>query len=257
MKMKVVWKVSLHLCVLSMCLASVSAKETLKTEKDKTSYGIGVDVGTNFRRLGLDLQVDKVMQGLKDGYLDKKLDITEEELKRVMVDFQRNLQDKQARVTRELADTNRKKGEAFLEQNARREGVTVLPSGLQYRVLIEGHGPMPQDGDNVSCHYTGALIDGKVFDKTDWAANPRSFNIGQVIPGWAEALKLMKVGSKWEVTVPPQLAYGSRGVGRDIGPNEVLVFEIELLNIMPKESSSGEAGQSPSRAQQATPAIQP
>ncbi len=211
--------------------ASGEEAPSLKTRKEKTSYGIGVDLGRNFKRLRVDIDPDLMMRGFKDALTgdEGKLLLTEEELRIVMNAYQRELRQSAMRIAKQSADTNRKASEAVLAQNAKKEGVVTLPSGLQYRVLKAATGKTPADGDTVDCKYKGTLTDGTVFDGS--GDKPATFNIAGVIPGWKEALKLMPVGSKWQLFIPPQLAYGERGAGRDIGPNATLIFEVELLAI--------------------------
>jgi FKBP-type peptidyl-prolyl cis-trans isomerase FklB len=201
------------------------------TDKKKVSYGIGVDIGRNFKRLGLDLDLDVLTKGLKDANTGKKLDLSEDELRTIMSNYQNELKQKQIIALKTIGDANQKAGEAFLAENAKKEGVISLPSGLQYKILKKGDGKVPAAEDTVSCNYRGALLDGTVFDSSYPTGKPALFKAGGVIPGWQEALKLMPVGSKWQLFIPPQLAYGQRGAGRDIGPNATLIFEVELTGI--------------------------
>ena len=153
------------------------------------------------------------------------------ELQQVMADYQEEVEQKAEAKRKQLAAANLKAGQEFLAQNARRKGVVTLPSGLQYEILVEGAGPVPKAADAVRTHYKGMLIDGAVFDSSHDRGQPAVFQLDGVIKGWAEALQLMKVGSKWKLFVPPDLAYGERGAGRKIGPNAVLIFEVELLGV--------------------------
>jgi len=213
--------------------AQASAGETpvLKTPQDNTSYGIGVDVGRNFKKQGVEVDLDLMVKGIKDGLSGGKLLLPDKELRKIMNAFQGELRQKQAEATRIAAVENKKKGDAFLAENKTKAGVVSLPSGLQYTILKAGSGKTPTDADTVEVQYRGTLIDGTEFDSSE-AGQPATFKVkGGVIPGWTEALLLMPVGSKWQVFVPPQLAYGSRGAGRDIGPNETLIFEVELIAI--------------------------
>ncbi len=225
-------------CSLLIAMSSAAVAEALKNPRDKESYGIGVDVGTNFKRLGLDLNVEKVLQGFKDAYTGKKLALSEEELQATMVKFQNNLQQKQMEATKVLAEGNKRLGEAFLAENRGKEGIVALPNGLQYKIIKAGDGPKPGDQDTVECNYRATLIDGKEVDSSERIGKPAIFKLQTVIPGWREALKLMPVGSKWQVFVPPELAYGPRGAGREIGPNATLVFDLELLRIVPQETGA-------------------
>jgi FKBP-type peptidyl-prolyl cis-trans isomerase len=144
------------------------------------------------------------------------------------------LRKKQELLTQQASETNKKEGDAFLAANKTKEGIVTLPSGLQYKVLQDGTGPKPTTTDTVSVNYRGALLNGTEFDSSYKRGQPASFGVGQIIKGWTEALQLMSVGSKWQLFIPPDLAYGPRGAGRDIGPNATLVFEVELLSIQPK-----------------------
>jgi len=217
----------------ALMAAQVSAGETspLKTEKDKVSYGIGVDVARNLKRLGLDIDVDVLIEGLRDSLSGKKLLMSEEDLRAIMNAYQADLRQKQVLATRMTAEENRKEGNAFLAENKTREGVVTLPSGLQYKIVKAGDGKKPTEADTVECHYRGTLINGIEFDSSYSRGQPAAFKVTGVIPGWREALKLMSVGSKWQLFIPPELAYGSHGAGRTIGPNITLIFEVELLAI--------------------------
>jgi FKBP-type peptidyl-prolyl cis-trans isomerase FklB len=203
----------------------------LKTQKDKVSYGIGVDAARNFKRLGVDLDLDLLIQALKDVYSGGKLLMTEEDLRATMGAYMSELRDKQAAAMKKAADENKRAGDAFLAENKGKEGVVTLPSGLQYKILVAGDGKIPADTDKVECNYRGTLLDGTEFDSSYGKGQPATFAVAGVIPGWREALRLMPVGSKWQLFIPPELAYGQRGAGRDIGPNAALLFELELLAI--------------------------
>ena len=207
-----------------------------KSDKKSVSYGVGVDIGRNFKRLGLDLDLDVLAKGLKDAHAGKKLDISDDDLRSIMSNYQNELKQKQIVALKTIGDANQKAGEAFLAENAKKAGVVSLPSGLQYKILTKGEGKLPGAEDTVTCNYRGTLLDGTVFDSSYQTGKPAIFKVSGVIPGWQEAIKLMPVGSKWEITIPSQLAYGQRGAGRDIGPNSTLIFEVELL-----DAQAGEA----------------
>jgi len=228
--------------VLAMALhapqAGAGDAPALKTQKEKLSYAMGADMGKVLRLQEIDVDVDDLIQGLKDGLSGGKLLMTEQELMAIRNEAQSEMARKQAaqKPKRSLAqqkagEENKKAGEAFLAANRTKEGVATLPSGLQYRILKAGDGRKPTDADVVECHYRGTLIDGKEFDSSYTRGKPATFSVKGVIPGWTEALKLMPVGSKWQLFIPPQLAYGERGAGRKIGPNETIVFEVELLAV--------------------------
>jgi len=198
---------------------------------DKASYGIGSNIGRGMKQDGIDINVDALVEGLKDALSGKEPKYTEAQLREAFGIVQRQLQARQMEKAKTAGDKNKKEGEAFLAANKKKEGVKSTESGLQYVVLKSGKGPSPKATDSVKTHYHGTLINGKVFDSSVERGEPISFPVNGVIKGWTEALQLMKVGDKWRVFVPSELAYGERGAGADIGPNSVLVFEIELLGI--------------------------
>jgi FKBP-type peptidyl-prolyl cis-trans isomerase len=213
--------------------AQVSAGEppVLETQKDKISYGIGVDMSRNFKKQGIEFDADTLMRGFKDESSGGKLLMREEDIRATLNAYQNELMQKRAQAMRAAEEENKKIGEAFLAENKTKEGVVILPSGLQYKILKAGDGRKPTETDTVECHYRGALINGTEFDSSYNTGKPATFKVTGVIAGWTEALKLMPVGSKWKLFIPPQLAYGARGAGRDIGPNATLIFELELLAI--------------------------
>jgi len=225
---------SLNILAIFMLLDAVFAQEApvLKTQQDKINYGIGVGVARNFKSQGIEVDLDVVIRGMRDTLSGAPLLMTEEELAKTMNAFQQEVAVKLALVRKATAESNKKAGDAFLQENAKKEGVTVLPSGLQYKILKAGNGKTPSNADSVVCHYRGTFIDGKEFDSSYKRGEPLTIKVqGGVIPGWSEALKLMPVGSKWQVFIPSNLAYGEKGAGSQIGPNAPLIFEIELLSI--------------------------
>ena len=203
----------------------------LKTQKQKVSYSVGVDVAKRFAKMGMDLDLDVFIKGFKDGFSGNKTLMTDDEMHATMTAFQSDLMKKQSQGKQTAAEENKKTGEAFLAENKKKDGVVALPSGLQYKILKAGKGKKPTDADKVECHYRGTLIDGTEFDSSYRSGQPASFPVNGVIAGWTEALKLMPVGSKWQLFVPSQLAYKEHGAGADIGPNATLIFEVELLGI--------------------------
>ena len=212
-------------------------KPELTTPKQRVSYSIGANIGGNFKRQEIDVDVKALAAGVTDA-LAGKTALTEAEMRDVMMAFQREMQTKMEAREKALeeqhakaAPENLKKGEEFLAANAKKEGVKTTPSGLQYKVLKSGSGKTPKATDTVKTHYHGTLIDGTVFDSSVERGEPVSFPVNGVIPGWTEALQMMKEGDKWQLTVPSKLAYGERGAGDKIGPNTVLIFDVELIAI--------------------------
>ncbi len=204
-------------------------KKDSMSKKEKVSYSIGVDMARNIRRHGVEVDMDLVTKGLRDVLSGGKLLMTDDELRKTLNTFQAEIKLKQIQARRMAAEDNRKKGEAFLAENKKKEGVVTLPSGLQYKILKEGNGKKPTEADTVECNYRGTLIDGTALDSSK-TGKPDTLKVAGIIPGWKEALQLMPVGSKWQLFIPPHLAYGERGAGQ-IGPNATLIFELELLVI--------------------------
>ncbi len=217
--------------VLVSLFSVAQKKAALKTQQQKASYGIGMDIGKNFKDSFPDVDVDALVRGFKDALAGAKPAIDEKELASVMTAFQQEMMKKRGEKTAALSEKNKKEGEAFLAENKKKDGVITLPSGLQYKVVKEVTGPKPTPKDTIECNYRGTLVNGKEFDSSYKRGTPAKFVLGQVIPGWIEGLQLMSVGSKYEFYIPSNLAYGERGAGADIGPNAALIFEVELLGI--------------------------
>lgn len=213
----------------------------LATEKDKQSYAIGLNVGKSLHRDDIDVDPNIVLQGLQDAMSDGKVLLTDDEIKTVMTDLQSQVRQKMEAKRQALAETNKTDGAAFLAANATKPGVVTLPSGLQYKVLTAGTGPKPAATDSVVCNYRGTLLDNTEFDSSYKRGEPATFPVSGVIKGWTEALQLMPVGSKWQLFIPADLAYGERAQG-PIGPNATLVFEVELLSIKPKAEPAATPG---------------
>jgi len=210
----------------------------LKTQKEKVSYGIGVMVANDFQQQDFDLDVECLIRGIRDSMTGKKLVLTDAEIKAALAAFETEMKQKMAKAQLEmaekdkvLAEQNKKDGEAFLAENKKKPGVVALPSGLQYKILKAGTGKKPTAADTVECHYRGTLLDGTEFDSSYSRGKPATFPVRGVIAGWTEALQLMPVGSKWQLFVPANLAYGPERQGPQIGPNSTLVFEVELLGV--------------------------
>jgi FKBP-type peptidyl-prolyl cis-trans isomerase len=214
----------------------------LKGRKHKVSYSIGVDIGRSLQKNGTDVDVKVLAQGMKDLLAGGSLLMTDAEMKEVFEKVKAENAAKQYAKYESKAETNKKDGTAFLERNSKEEGVILLPSGLQYQVLKDGSGRTPGPGDTVSVHYRGMFIDGKEFDSSYQRGQPTTFPVKGVIKGWTEALQLMKEGAQWRIAVPADLAYGETGTpGGPIGPNQVLLFELEVLQIIdPGEGISKE-----------------
>lgn len=223
------------------------AETVLTTRADKLSYGVGATMARSFKRQGVELDVDALTKGLRDGLSDKKLLMTDDELRDSSVALQSEIKGKRAHISKEAAAARDKEGRAFLSENARKEGIVTLPSGLQYKVLKTAPGQRPTDSDSAECQYRGTFIDGTEFDSSERHGRPAILKLSNVIPGWREALKLMPTGSKWRLFVPPQLAYGELGFGgkkgspRLIEPNTTLVFDVELLAINPPQPTNATA----------------
>lgn len=211
--------------------ADAGDKTALKNEKDKVSYSIGTQIGNNFKNQSMDVDVDLLAKGIKDALTGGKLLMTEKEIKETITALQKDMMAKQAERMKVAAEKNRKEGEAFLADNKKKEGVKTTPSGLQYKVIKDGNGPTPKMADTVAVNYRGTLINGTEFDSSYKREEPATFPVNSVIPGWTEAMQMMKVGSKWHLFVPANLAYGEQGAGPQIGPNSTLIFEVELTAI--------------------------
>lgn len=206
---------------------------TLKTQKEKGSYALGMKIGGDLKKQGVNAAVDPAIaaRGFKDALAGSKPLLTEDEERAALMQLQTEVREKQQAKAHEEGAVARKEGDAFLAANKGKEGVVTLPSGLEYKILTEGKGPKPTANDTVSCNYRGTLLNGKEFDSSYKRGRPETFPVGGVIKGWTEALQLMPVGSKWQLFIPSDLAYGDRGAGGDIGPGETLIFEVELLSI--------------------------
>jgi len=217
--------------MLLPALAAAQDAPALKTEKEKLSYAMGMDLGAQLKTRGVDIDPSIFGRGLADALAGGKTLLTDAEAKAVIAELQKAMLVKQAAEAKVVGDKNKAAGDAFLAANKAKEGVVALPSGVQYKVLTAGTGKKPTVDDTVVCQYRGTLIDGKEFDSSYKRGQPATFPVKGVIKGWTEVLQLMPVGSKWQVVIPPALAYGERGTGADIGPNATLIFEIELVAI--------------------------
>lgn len=230
------WK---YTAVLSLGLMAVPAmaeeQAALKTERDRMSYAIGVAQGRALRQQGMkQFNIEQVVKGLQDEFAGKGLAMTEDDYRKTYHAYQLEMVRMVGKARQLASMENKSAGEAFLAENLKKEGVAILPSGLQYTVLHEGKGEKPGEEDTVTCHYRGTLIDGFEIDSTYKRNQPATFELKKSIVGWREALQLMPAGSKWKLFVPAELAYSTQGAGEHIGPNATLVFEIELLSVQKK-----------------------
>lgn len=247
--MKPITRIILFFC-LSLLICSCQDKNTsaedkvsrdkpitLTNDKDKISYIIGANMASSLANIREEINPDMLKKGFDDKLSNQPLLIAEEETGRLLQDFSRRMQAKHMQEMQAKGAANLTSGQAFLEENAKKEGVITTASGLQYLVISKGEGPLPTDADTVKVNYEGSTIDGKVFDSSYKRGQPATFPVTNVIPGWVEALKLMPVGSKYKLFVPPNLAYGEQGAGQSIEPNAVLIFEVELLDIVKQDKS--------------------
>ena len=207
---------------------------SFSSNKEKISYIIGRDMAANFKKQGIEVDPEIFLQGFKEALSGAESKLNPEEVQAAMMALQQEMQSRQAAGKGAMAEANKQEGEAFLAQNKTREGVTTLPSGLQYMVLQEGNGASPGPTDKVTTHYHGTLIDGTVFDSSYERGQPATFPVNGVISGWTEALQRMQEGAKWRLFLPANLAYGAQGAGEDIGPNATLIFDVELISVNKK-----------------------
>jgi len=226
------WTRALFLVVaflVATCYAAYG--QALKTDKEKASYAVGAQMGAEMRHYRMDLDPDVVAKGFKDAYSGGQLLLNESQLAEIMNGVSKTMASRSAQVMKEDEERNKQEGEAFLAQNAKKQGVITLASGLQYKILKAGTGPTPRLTDTVVVNYRGTFIDGSEFDSSYRRGEPAVFRVNAVIKGWTEALQMMHVGAKWELYIPPRLAYGERGAPPAIEPNSTLIFEVELLAI--------------------------
>ena len=237
--------------VMCLAISANAAEETaaapaeaapaagLESDLSKESYAVGANVGRSIAEPGIEIDLDAFLEGFKAAYNKQELAMTPEEIQTAMMSLQQKAmaaaEKKQAEVSKEMEAAGaaaKTEGDAYLAENAKKEGIKTTESGLQYKVVTEGDGPLPAATDTVKVHYTGTFINGEKFDSSVDRGEPATFGVDQVIPGWTEALQLMKVGSKWQLAIPSDLAYGPQGRGADMPPNSVLLFDVELLEIV-------------------------
>ena len=229
----------------------------LKTQKDKASYAIGMNIGAGLHRQSVDVDPNILARGLKDALTGGKPLLTDDEARAALAELQTQVRQQAQQKTLAEGEANKKAGDAFLATNKSKEGVVTLPSGLQYKVLQQGTGPKPTASDNVVINYRGKLINGTEFDSSFKRGQPATFPVGRIIKGLSEAIQLMPVGSKWQLYVPAELAYGDRGAGSDIGPNSTLVFDVDLLSIEAKNQPPASPGQPPANPFGNKPVVPP
>lgn len=232
--MKVIAGVVLGVLLLAYPVYSED-QSPLKDQKDKVSYAIGVDIANTLKRQSIEVNKEVFMKGLNDALSGGKIMMTDQEMRETLAAFSKEMMTKQAEAAKKLGEKNKLEGEAFLAENKKKEGVKTLPSGLQYKVITEGTGKTPAANDTVTVNYRGTFIDGKEFDSSYKRGQPATFPVKGVIPGWTEALQLMKEGAKWQLVVPSNLAYGDKGAGGLIGPNATLIFDVELISVKESE----------------------
>ncbi len=203
----------------------------MDTTREKVSYSIGLEAGRNLKQQFSDLDLELLLQGFRDAIENAQAKLSDEELRSIMRALKQQIETQQRQFIAKLSEENKKTSESFLAENKLKAGVVTLPSGLQYKVITPGAGATPKSIDQVTTHYQGTFLDGRVFDSSYARGKPHVFPVNRVIPGWSEALQMMKVGDKWQLFIPPYLAYGEMGYGNEIGPNVLLIFEMELLGI--------------------------
>ena len=226
--------ISLVILLPFLSLATDQNKDTdveLKTFADKISYVLGQEIGSSFKESPTEIDLELFMRGIKDSLNEQESLLEPNEANQIKQEFSRQVQESRTKKIAALSEKNQQAETAFMAENKNREGVVTTESGLQYRVLKKGDGSRPTRSDTVTVHYRGALLDGTEFDSSYERDQPASFQVAGVIAGWTEALQLMNVGSKFRLFIPSKLAYGKRGAGGKIGPNEMLIFDVELLEI--------------------------
>jgi FKBP-type peptidyl-prolyl cis-trans isomerase FklB len=254
-KMKYLIK-TIFVCVIMLTSFAYAAdvpqqKAEAWNRTDSLSYSIGLNLGSNFKKMDVEINPDIFLKGLKDGVTGSEPALSEEEIRNAMDAFQKERKEKQKTMMAEqqkklaeLAEKNKEEGEKFLAENTKKEGVVTTASGLQYIVLKEGKGEKPNTTDTVTVNYKGTLLDGTEFDSSYKRGEPASFPLNGVIKGWTEGLQLMSPGAQYRFFIPSDLAYGKRGGGKDIGPDATLVFEVELLKVAhpPVKAKTGDHG---------------
>jgi len=227
--MKIMFVILLNVLLLAG-LTSGDAKPDPETQKGKLSYSVGYQIGGDFLRQGKEINPDVLLKGIQDAMVGVEPLMTKEDMRKTLTDLQKSVAEAQKKKMLERAEKVLAAGKRFLAENEKNEGVTTLPSGLQYKVIKEGTGKTPTAADSVMVHYTGTLINGTEFDSSYKRKKPATFPVNGVIDGWTEALLMMKEGSQWKLFIPPELAYGDKRAG-SIEPNSTLIFEVELISV--------------------------
>jgi FKBP-type peptidyl-prolyl cis-trans isomerase FklB len=232
------WILAIGMGLLTTFAAGAQDAPELKTDKDKLSYALGMQFGEGFHKQGIDVDPATFAKAFAEAYAGGKLAMTEDDMRAVLTKAQQDMRAKMAAQQAEKGTKAQQDGEKFLADNKTKEGVVALPSGLQYKILKAGTGEKPTKDDTVVCNYKGTLLDGTEFDASEKHGGPASFPVTGVIAGWTEALQMMQVGSKWQLFIPANLAYGAQGPP-DIGPNATLIFEVELVSIKKAAAGAG------------------
>lgn len=226
-------KAKLVTLAMAAVVSSAASAVDLKTDQDKVSYAIGYQMGQDFKQQAIPVTAATLAQGFSDGFSSAKPQMTTQQMQDTLNSFRQKMIAQKQAEAKALSESNKKSGEKFLADNKKQAGIVTLADGLQYKVITEGKGAMPKEGDTITVNYSGKFVDGKEFDSSYQRGKAATFVLSKdLIPGWVEALKMMKAGSTWELYVPANLGYGERGVG-PIGPNQVLIFKIELISSKP------------------------
>lgn len=219
------------LSILFMLAAGSALAQDVATEKGKLSYAVGWDIGADIRRRSTEFDVESLIAAIRDIVAEKEPRVTGAEMKTLLTALQEKVRAEQVEQFRKLSEENQAKSEAFLQANLSKTGIVELPSGIQYRIIVEGDGPRPNMDSKVSVHYRGSKLDGREFDSSFARGTPEEFTVNAVLKGWQEVLPLMKQGSTWQIFVPPELAFGARG-NPPVGPNEALMFDLKLVELL-------------------------
>ena len=222
---------SIFALIVLALLANVALAQGIETDKDKLSYAVGWDIGNDIKRRGAEFNVESVITAIRDSVADRDPQVTPEEMVALLTELQEKVRQEQAEAFQKLADDNQAAADDFLEKNKSKNGIVVLPSGVQYRIIEEGEGSRPGMEDTVKVHYRGSKINGHEFDSSFARGVPEEFPVNTVLRGWQEVLPLMKTGATWQIFVPPELAFGARG-NPPVGPNEALMFDLKLVEII-------------------------